>query len=245
MVAELIAVFAVALGAYIVKGATGFGSAITFVAVAGLFIGVAEAVVVATFLDLAGGLAMMRLTSAGDARGFWGPLVVSIAVGSVLGGLTLLWMPVDGLGVAIGSVVMLIGVWFLAGRPGVSGELQEAVPARPSWRGHAVSFLSGFSGGFLGMSGPPMVFYLGSWLAKDSFRRVLVPILLTAAVSRLVAYIAAGLVDPQKLLLVLVGLPPLIVGPVIGDKIFKKLPEVWFVRAVGLLLVAIAIKWLI
>ncbi len=245
MIESALALGLLAFFSYVIKGATGFGGAIVFVALGSLVVGVKDAVAVAAVLDIASGLMMLRITSASDLRGFWGPLLISVALGSLLGSAAFLLVPARGLNLSIGVVILAVGLWFVAGRPGIDrSELTDAVPARPDWKAHAASLLSGFSGGFVGMSGPPMVLYLGSWLKKSSFRRLLVPLLLGAALVRAVPYTLSGVIDGDLLLLSLVGLPPLFIGPYVGDRLFKRLPERWFVRAVGALLLAIGLKWI-
>jgi hypothetical protein len=243
---ELLVITAVALLAYMIKGATGFGASITLVALGALVLGVTEVVLAATMLDICSGLLMLRITSAKDVRGFWLPLVGSVAVGSVVGAVLLTFASAESLGLTVGVLVTGLGLWFVAGRPGLGKEaLKGEVPERANWKAHAVAAFSGFTGGFVGMSGPPLVFYLGSWMDKHSFRRVLVPLLLAAAVARFVPYAASGLLTREVLMIALAGLPPLLVGPWLGDKLFKRLDEKRFGLAVGLMLLAVGVKWLL
>lgn len=235
--------FLVALAAYCVKAATGFGPAIVVVGVGGLIIGHQEAIVLAALLDTTSGAAVTTRT---DRPGYpYLALGLSMVVGAVLGGAMLSRVSSDVVAAVVAATVLVLGfVMLVRGRLRWRPPLEDAVlqVRRRRWRDAAAGSVSGFCGGFTGIGGPPLVAYLHVAVRHSDFRPVLVRTLLFAAVARVATYTAEGLVTAEILTTLLVTLPAMPLGLLVGERLFAAVDESQFNRIVGFVMVASGVK---
>jgi uncharacterized protein len=263
-VATALAFAAISLLAYAVKAATGFGPAIVVVALGSLLVGPVNAVILAAFLDVLGGLGVMHTDRHRRARVKWTGMAVTMCVGAIAGGLLLPVVPTILLRRIVGLGVLGFGLWMLlapvvrrtrrsgapttrsatgshaeshSGANAEAGEPQDpATRPRTPASDYGVAAVAGVSGGLIGLGGPPLIIYLGSRVGKVEFRALLVPILLAAAVTRVATYGLTGQVHAQVLVLAAVSLPALPLGLVLGDRLFRRWSETAFQMAVALLI---------
>jgi len=235
----------VTLLAFFIKGAAGFGTALILMPVATVLVGVHDAIVASAILDIIGGAILFFRNPPSDSRGFWIPMAAGMVAGSIIGGVTLRFVPVHGFELFLGVVIIFLGLWFLSGRSGKDeSELSAAPPSSASHADLAVSTFSGFCGGLFGISGPPIVFYLGSRLAKSAFRSTLVAVFMFGAMARLITYQAAGLTHFRAFLLGIVSIPGLLLGLYLGNHLFIRIREIWFSRLIGVILIISALRLL-
>jgi uncharacterized protein len=249
--ATALAFAAISLLAYAVKAATGFGPAIVVVSLGSLLVGPFHAVVLAAFLDVLGGLGVMRSDRGQRARVRWRGLAATMCVGAIAGGLLLPVVPTTWLRAIVGLGVLAFGLWMLLAPLGrrVPPEPRPAsapppVRSRSVAADHGVAAVAGVSGGLLGLGGPPLIMYFGSRLEKADFRALLVPVLLAAALVRVATYGVTGQVSAQVLVLVAVSLPALPLGLVLGDRLFRHWSETAFRRALAALIAAAGVRLL-
>ena len=238
-----LAIGAIAVLAFFVKGATGFGPSIVLIALGSLLIEPQQVIVLATLTDVVGGLLLFRANRTPAAIRFWLPMGIVMMTGAIIGGYFLSVIPLDHFDLIISVVILVLGLWFIFGANGAQKmNLRTVLPTKCTPADLGVSMFAGLCGGFFGISGPPMVYHLGRKLAKTAFRQALIPIFLMAAIARLVTYTVTGLVTLPVLKLGAVALPGLLVGLYLGNHLFFKLSEQWFRRVVGIILVITALR---
>jgi uncharacterized membrane protein YfcA len=142
--------------------------------------------------------------------------------------------------------ILLLGLWFglLRGRgngEGLSGQL----PARATGPDVIAAGLGGVMGGFLGISGPPILWHFGRKLGKEPLRAILIPIFLGAALARVATYVGTGVINGQVLLAFAVALPGLIAGILAGNRAFVRISEQTFGRIIGAILFLVGIRLLL
>ncbi len=232
----------VALFAYIVKGATGFGPALIFVSIGSLLIGPQKAIVLSAMLDIIAGFYLLYLDPIKTGHRFWLPMALTMVCGAVTGGLLLSIIPKQNINLLLGIIIFGFGLWFVFIRNHAEGELQPSLPSSCSKTDLAIFFIAGLSDGLFGISGPLIIFYLGRRFAKDVMRRTLVIIFLITAIARIITYAATGMIGTAGLLLGLFSIPCLFAGIYIGNHLFFKLSEVWFSRVAGTVLILISLR---
>jgi hypothetical protein len=230
--AQLAAIGAIALAAFVVRGVSGFGSAM--VGIGGLSLFLPPLQVVPAFL------ALELLTTAHLLPSVWrqvdwrslrwviGGCLLATPLGlSLLAGLdaALMRLVVSGCLLAI-AVVMLGGLaqrWAPRQTPGPLGAL-------------AVGAVSGALNGAVGISGPPaIVFYFATTAAATS-RATLIAYFFFTDVWALLLAGGAGLLTAAALPLIAVALPFSLAGIWLGQRIFLRLDEAQMRRLVWCLL---------
>jgi len=236
----------IALMAYVLKAMTGFGPAIVVISLGSLFIAPRPIIAISSILDLIAGIILLGIDWRKTTFSYWLPLAISIVAGTVIGSVFLKIVPPDQFRLMLSVAIVIIGIWFIAGKAGLSKrELLLELPEKCTKFDMGLTFLGGICGGTFGISGPPIIWNFGRQFAKYAFRQVLVPIFLTAAVARVAMYSTMDLVNFDVLKLVIISLPGMFIGLFIGNRIFIKLPELLFRRIVGSVLLVVGIKMLI
>jgi uncharacterized protein len=240
---QLFIVPLITLLSFFVKGATGFGNAMVMVPLLSVMVGVHQAIVVTSILDILGGSILFYKTVSMKSKAFWFPMAAAMIAGSIAGGVALAHVPVQEFEIALGAVVMVLGAWFVMGRGGKDeSTLPTMTPKKCKPADAAVSAFAGFCGGLFGISGPPIVFYLGTRLAKTAFRSTLIALFLFSSIARISTYSVMGLVDKTALLLAIISIPGMLLGLWLGSHLFIRIREVWFSRLIGAVLIFSALR---
>lgn len=226
----LLPVAAVVLVSSAVQSATGFGFSIVAVPFLVVLLGVRDGVVVNLVLSMVANAAVTARVRRHSSI----PLVRQMAFGSVFGivpGMVLLHhADVRLLKAGIAVIVTLVAVVLLTGarfrfRPRRAGGITTGVA-------------SGFLAGSVGLGGPPLTVYLaGLDLGKERYRAtmsvyftvlnvVLVPA--QVVVSGSFAVVAWALF----------ALPAVAAGGWLGERVFRRLGESWFIRVVTLVVLS-------
>lgn len=251
----LLALSGITLLAYAVKAATGFGPALVVVSLGSLLVGPAQAVILAAFLDLVSGAAVLWVDRRLLRGRRWWRLALTMSAGAVAGGLLLGVLPTATLTRVVAFGILGFGIWmlvapFLAPATLETGRNDDpSTPPRPAdtrvqrpFLEHLLVGAGGVSGGLIGVGGPPLVLYFGSRLPKEAFRGLIVPILLAAAFARTATYVVSGQVDRETLLLLAVSLPALPPGIVLGNRLFQRFSERTFRIVVAILVTAAGLR---
>lgn len=236
----------IAFAAFVLKGATGFGPAIVVVSIGSLILPPHVVVAISAFLDVIGGLVLLRYDRSSTSSTFWVLLGVAIVGGSVVGGVFLRLIPPDPFRVVLGIAVLLLGFWFVLVR-GLErhGTLENRLPKRCSPADLGMTAFAGILGGLVGIDGPPIVWHFGRRFKKGILRGILIRVFLVAALARVVTYSATGLVNYDVLIYTAAALPGLAAGVLLGNRIFLRISEATFSRITGAVLLIIGIRLLV
>lgn len=242
----LILLALIAVLAYVLKGVTGFGPSIIIVALGSLILPTHAMVVLSAILNAVAGLILLLADPIQGRMRFWLPLAAAMTVGSVAGGLYVSIILPRLFNIIVGTVVALLALWFFFSRAGrAKADLEADLPARSSPLDLAVATFAGVLGGLTGIGGPPMVWYFGHRFSKRAFRQAVVPVFLLASVARIGTYWATGLIDVRIISYALASLPGLLLGVFLGNRAFFRISELTFSRAVGTVLMIVAVRLVI
>ncbi|MEQ8601914.1 MAG: sulfite exporter TauE/SafE family protein [Marivibrio sp.] len=228
---------AIVLCAGVVKGLTGFGSALVMMPVLSVIYGPAAAVATMQLID--GPLAWTMLPGAARRCDWRRVLVLAggAAVGMPLGVIVLRLADPEYLRAAIAlTVLIMAGLlasgWRYRGRPGtaLSG---------------GTGLAAGLLGGSTGIGGPPVVlFWLGSQADGASVRANLIVYFAVGTISGLISLTAAGLVTGAVVGAAISLAPLFALGMWLGAKGFRLATETVFRRAALTLVAASGVSGL-
>jgi uncharacterized membrane protein YfcA len=236
----------IALVAFLLKAMTGFGPAIIVISLGSLIIDPQTIVATSAVLDSIAGAILLRSDWVRGGHRYWAPVAAAIVVGSVVGAVSLKAIPADLFRRVLGIALLILGIWFIAGRTRGDGRgLTDVLPARSGFTDRLATFVGGVLGGLIGISGPPIIWHFGRRFSKRVFRQILVPVFLIAALARSATYASVGLMDADVVRCIGLALPGLVIGIAVGNRIFLRLSEVVFSRIVGSVLVAAALRILL
>ncbi len=227
--------------AFCLKGITGTGTTTVIVALCSLVIEPKMTIVLASFVNMFGGLAMIGVDPVPLERKYWIPVSITMVIGSILGACALKIIPKEFFEVILGLAFLLVSFWFLFKRPQARTE-ENPAPAQASNPDLFFGLFSGFCGGFVGVNAPPLVFHFGKALNKRQLRRMLVLIFIPAAIAQTLTFYMNGLMTGQIMLYGLAMLPFMVAGIYAGNRAFHKVSEAGFRRVLGLLLIIVSIK---
>lgn len=230
---DIILLISGAFLAGIVTGLTGFGTALTAMALWLYAITPVLAAPLVAFCSLASHLFTVRkIWPHMDVRAAL-PFLLGSVFGIPVGVWLLTKISPDAFKLAIGVVLIAYPLFTLAGRtpPSING-------ARRSTEG-AIGLVAGLCGGFAGVSGPVLVVWsqLCRWSqqkARGVFQLINMAILSMAVV----VYTGRGLVTGELLTLVAVCVPATLCGSWIGLRLYQRIDQASFRRVVLVLLLA-------
>lgn len=229
--------------AFFLKGVTGTGTTTVIVALGSLIIDAKLTVVLASFINIFGGLSMVPVDPVPLAKRYWIPISVFMVGGSVIGAAALKIIPNQSFQLVLGSVFLLTAMWFLLRVPGPRARSHP--PSRVRAGDLGIGAVAGFCGGFVGINAPPLVLHFSSFLDKRHLRRLLVLIFLPAAVAQTATFILNGLFDKQVFIWGLLLIPSMGLGIYLGNHTFHRISEIWFRRALGGFLVLVSVRLIV
>lgn len=116
-----------------------------------------------------------------------------------------------------------------------AGEMPN-IPRRWLTRIAAVLSVAGGAIGSLfgGAAGPVFVMYLNALkIEKDRFRATLTMLMIALGVTRIIGYAAVGMYNSTVLTLLVMGLPLILVGSYLGERVVRRFNQRRFNQAVG------------
>lgn len=229
---------AVSVVAGVVRGFTGFGSAMLMAPPLAALYTPAVAIPMITLMEFGVGLTLLP-RAAPVAK--W-PTVVRLAaaalLGIPLGAALLVTVPAGIMRWAI-SVAIVLAVALLALGIGRKG---EATPAGT----YVTGALSGLTSGSVGMGGPPVViYYLAGRDPAAEIRASLICFFIATSVIQTVTYALSGILTVDNGIKGLVLLPSFVAGSVLGARLFRGSREQVYRRAAMGLVAAVAVLSLI
>ena len=229
---EIILAAGVVLFAYLVRGLSGFGSALVAVPLLAHFLPLTFVVPWIALMDVLGSLLLAR---SGHRGGHiqWrevGWLLPAAVVGVVLGINLLVSLPESWLLGALGLFVFAFGIRSVFG-------LHSEKPVS-QWWALPTGVIGGAISALFSTGGPPFVIYLGHRLRdKSQFRATLSGLFLLEGSIRVAGLLIAGLyAQPDMLLYLLAGLPLMVAGLWLGHHIHVSLTQRQMMVTIGLLL---------
>jgi len=158
------------------------------------------------------------------------PFIVGGVIGVPIGALLLAHTNPVHLRTAVGVVLLLYSIYYLA-RPALE-PVRGGVPVDI-----VIGFLNGLLGGLTGLVGIVVVIWcqLRGW-PKDVQRTVFQPVIITTSAMTAAWLGASGAVTAETVKLFLLGLPMLLAGTWVGMRLYGRLDEAGFRRVVLILL---------
>ena len=231
---DFFAAAVVVLLAYVVRGVSGFGSALVAVPLLAHFMPLTFVVPWIALMDVFGSVVLAR---AGQRGGHirWNEvawLLPAAVLGVVLGIQLLVNLPERWLLGALGLFVVAFGVRSLLGTHSEKPVAQ--------WWALPTGIVGGGISALFSTGGPPFVIYLGHRLReKAELRATLSALFLLEGAIRTAGLAVAGLYAQQDMLLyLLAGLPLMAAGLWLGHRIHVGLSQRQMMRSIGGLLVA-------
>ncbi|MBI5876631.1 MAG: sulfite exporter TauE/SafE family protein [Chloroflexi bacterium] len=236
MLPTLMLAAAIALVAMIVRGMTGFGSALIAMPLLLLVLEPRLALVADTVIEAALGVALIYQVRRSARTDFLVLLLPLSLLGVIAGSAALLQFDSALLKRSMGAVVSLFALRQLLG-------LRGSAPARSRWPrswGHVAGLASGVLGALFGTAGPPVVIFLENQIDSGAvLRGTLIAFFAVLDSARLGSYALNGIISPDALMTGVLMLPTAFAGNWIGTHMHLRMNEKLF-RAVvgGLLLLA-------
>lgn len=234
---------AIVFAGHLVKGVSGFGSALFAVPLLLLILDVQFVTPVFLLFDVTSGLILVASNWRSIDRRLLLLLFSGMLVGTALGTWVLLSFSHEILKRVLG---VLVGGWALT-------MLLRREPESPSLGRSLGSYLapvSGFLGGTLGamfsVNGPPIIIYLSHVLDdKQTFRATLYGVFFADACYKMVLFTANGLLNGEVFRFALTMTPFLVGGVLVGSELQRHIDEGLFRRIVAGILVVTAVMLLI
>lgn len=227
--------------AFTLKGITGTGTTTVIVALCSLLIEPKMTIVLASFVNVFGGLSMIKIDPVPLPMRYWIPISILMVIGSILGAWALKVIPKEIFEMVLGIAFLFVSAWFIAKKVVPLTE-ETSPPQKASLLDLAIGLFGGFCGGFIGVNAPPLVFHFGMHLNKRQLRRLLVLIFIPAAIAQTLTFWWAGMMSQEILIYGLAILPCMVAGIYAGNKAFHKISENLFRRVLGLLLLIVSAR---
>jgi len=244
------------LGGQLIYATVGFGAGMFAVTLLVLLLGEIPGVVM-TMLLLTWITEVLVLSR--EWRYAWGRLLLVIVPPTVVG----LWFGTnalasgdgDALKRMLGAVVAAAGFWFLYSdfresrrnaRQGTStANTQPQLTVAKAAASLPAGLAAGFLGALFGTGGPPVIVLFKSFgLDKRAFRATLLALFMTKSVTRASFGIYKGLLTLDHVWAAFYLIPGSVLGTIIGAKIYHRLSERHFGRAVSILIVILGLTLL-
>lgn len=222
----------IVLAAYIVFGATGFGSSLVGVPLLAHLVPLTFAVPMTTALDSFAATSVAirnrHIAASTEIR----RLLPAILIGMTIGMTLLVNLPAAPALLALGVFIGAYGLYLLAG--------PRALRRPPAWIAWPIGAVGGVFSSLFGTGGPMyMVFLSGRIHDKAALRATSAVIVAVSVWIRLAMFVFTGLLLQRPLLgLVAVVLPVMWVGLKLGHRLHRRLSGTGVLRLIAVLLVA-------
>ena len=235
---DLALALTVAFAAGLMRGFTGFGSAMLMVPVYSLLYGPVQAVATVLLLETA---VTLQLLPGALPRTRWreiGPLALAALAGAPLGGYIILHSDADIMRRVIAGVVLVFSLVMLGG-----------------WRyrgprGSAATLAAGLTSGMMttavGMGGPPVLLYLlsGGDVAAQNRANVITYFAIIGSAA-LGVFLVAGTIGAETVWRALLLAPAFLLAALAGSRVFRRSGEVLYRRVALYFLLAVGLGTLI
>ena len=208
---------AVALGASILQSVSGFGFGIVFMALVPLLLPYSTALGVSTILSGSVNFVILRKCWRDvDLKQLWLPVLFCLC-GSSLGTFLMVTSPSPIYKRLLGVFLIILAIWlcFFSDRIRIKRNVKNAGIA---------GVVSGLCGGLFSVNGPPMVLYFISVIEdKKTYMATLQAYFIINNIYLLIIRSASGLIPEGLGVTALFGFGGLLIGNMIGGRIFNKI----------------------
>lgn len=182
---EIILAALVVFFAYFLKSFTGFGPALIMVPFFTLLYDPGTAITTAAFYDFIAGFILLITVRKQIQWRFVFSIFAALAIGAILGSLLLGTVPDYWIKKFIGLTIFVFALLILFQK---NGNLHLKENKSLQRLKYPIGALGGFLGGFIGITGPPIIIYLKMLYEKSFFRTQLIGIFFFGAGWRFVLY---------------------------------------------------------
>ena len=217
--------------AFAVRSAAGFGAVLIAMPMLAFILPISTAVAVTTALTA---ITSVHLISRDWRRVAWWHFSVMTfysSIGIALGFSFINVLDEHALRRGLGVFLILYSIYTLA-----AAKTSAVFPAR--WR-NALAAVAGIAGGLLGTLfgagvGPIYVVYFNALrLDREIFRVTMSTVVLLGGAARIVGYASFGFYESSSIVLIALGLPLVVVGSWLGDRVVRRLDPYLFSWLVG------------
>jgi uncharacterized membrane protein YfcA len=237
--ATLIAIPLIALGAYIILGISGFGSALVSIPLMTHVLPLTVVVPLVVMADFIASI-VQGVRFRGDIdRDEIKRLIPAAMIGIMIGVTVLASVPAQWLLLFLGTFVTGYGLYRLIGA-------KQIRKIGPRW-GYAAGLAGGAIGGVIGIGGPIYAAYMSARMEDPVRIRATISIIFTFSTGlRVVLYLVSGLMlQPQVWWALPLMFPSMVVGLYIGHRLHLNLSRDQVMRMISALLVASGVSVLI
>lgn len=230
----------ISMTAFFLKGITGTGTSTVIIALSSFLIDPKLCVVLAAFMNIFGGFAMVKLDPVPLARPFWIPVALCMMIGSMIGAYILTQIPNEVFQMILGGAFLIASIWFLF-KPHIP-QADSRQPDKASAADKTIGGIAGLSGGFIGINAPILILHFSRRLDKRHLRRLLVLIFIPAAIMQTAIFAGTGLLNKDILIYGGVMIPAMVIGIHLGNKSFYKISEKRFRHILGAFLIIVSVR---
>jgi len=230
---------------FVLKGIATFGPGIIMVPAGALIFGARDMVLLSGCLDLISNFSLFKPQRDYLCNPFWLAMIIAMITGAAAGALILSFLPMLYFDLLFGLMLVPIGLWLIISKSSKTNQSNnQPMPAYASNTDISVSFLSGIMSGLSGITAPILAWYFNRRYDKHAFRSIMIPLLLTSAITRVIAYALSGALTLDLLPLVLLSIPGLVLGLWVGNHLFLKISQRWLGIVIGSLVSLSGVKLL-
>jgi uncharacterized membrane protein YfcA len=229
---ELVIGVLVILVAYFVKGFSGFGPALIIVPFFVLLYDPPSALVLAALFDFFSGCILVYSVRKDIRWTFVLSIFAVLGIGVVFGSLLLGRIPVDGLKKVIGAILILFAMIILFQKNGSGWKNKDNYRLLK----YPAALMSGFLGGLVSMSGPPLIIYMKMMYEKSFFRTQLIAIFLLGSGWRYLMFMYHEVPMNIPIQSLVIYFFCLLAGLWLGTRLHVKVNEVVFNKIVATIL---------
>ena len=222
-------ILGIILGAYFIRGITGFGSGLLSVPLLALIIPLQTVVPLILVLDLSASLLMTRKARADVEWQEIIPLLPTSLIGIVIGVSLLVSLPREPLLTGLALFVILFGLRYLLNIHG--DRLVSKIWSIPT------GLIGGLIGALFGTGGPPYVVYLAHRISeKSQLRATFSGLFMLDGSIRVITFIIMGLLGISLLPLIILSAPVMMLALYLGSRIHVGISNRQMLMLVGTLL---------
>jgi uncharacterized membrane protein YfcA len=226
--------------AYFVKGFSGFGPSLIIVPFITLLYDPSSALILTAFFDFFAGAILIYSVRKEVNWSFVLSIFIALGIGTFFGSLLPGRIPVAVLKKIIGAVILIFSFIILLQKNDIEGREKS----KYRWLKYPAGILSGFSGGLVSISGPPLVIYMKIMYQKSFFRTQLIGIFLLGTAWRSILYIYHQIPLSIPISSLIIYFIFLLIGLWLGGRLHVKVNEIVFNKIIAIILIIPALNLL-